>query len=172
MHEGQSARAHDAVRMLGGFTQSIAVQYHFCPVRTGVFDLHKGSVAGHHDRRRNSQTMRMIGHGLAMIAGRHRTYTICAFRAAQLQQPIERTAFLERGRKLQIFKLDVELRASEFRQGARVQAGRDEKLIGDALLRCLHILDGNCEGHRCYTPPVSSGERRPPPTRSNTCARW
>jgi len=136
----QLARLHDLVGVFGSFAERIAVKHHLGAVRSGVLNLHEGCVTRHDYRGRDPQAVRVIGDRLPMIAGGHRAHAARALSRRQLQQPIEGTTLLERRSELKILELDVQLRARQFRQCARVQARGDWQLVGDARLRGAHIL--------------------------------
>ena len=72
---------------------------------------------------------------LRMAARRRRDNTRRAFGIGERQDLVQRTAVLEGGGKLQVFKLQLDFRAADIRQGARVNERRPLDAAGNRLGR-------------------------------------
>ncbi len=107
----------------------------------GLGDLHRRRRLGHDDDRRDAEPLRVISHGLRVIAGRGRDHPARALLGRQLQQFVERAAFLVGGGELQILELEPDFRAGDFRQGLADQHRRAHDISGDSLTRGADVVD-------------------------------
>ena len=101
------------------FVEGFAVQHHLGVEAAGALHLHHGRIHGHHDHGPQAQALCVVGHALGVVAGGRGDHT--ADRLARLDQRgqlVERAALLERGRELQVFELQEDLRAQDLAQGA------------------------------------------------------
>jgi len=74
------------------------------------------TLSRHHDHRPQSQTLRMVGNALRVVAGRGRDHA--GHRRAALEQRselVERAALLERSSELQVLELQEDSGADDLR---------------------------------------------------------
>jgi hypothetical protein len=132
--------------MGAGRIERVAVQHHLGAEAARAFDLHAGREARHHDQRAQAQPLRVIGHTLRMVAGRHGDHAACTV-LGKIDQLVARTPFLERGCELQVLEFQEHLGADDFRQRARLDAGRIEHLTLQARRGALDFFDSDHGAH-------------------------
>ena len=143
MNEGETALRGDLKHPVVRLVQGVAVQDHLGPVGARVLHFHERRMAGHDDHGGHAQPLRVIGHRLAVIAGRHRADAAPALFGVELQQTVEGAALLERGGELQVLELDPQLGAGQARQRLAAQARRAADSRGDARLGGLDVGEGD-----------------------------
>ena len=77
-----------------------------------------------------------------MVACRGRNHAAFQCLRRQLQQCVQRPAFLIGGRKLQIFKLQVNICAGQLRQSLAVQSRSRNNRIPNAVMRHTNVIQG------------------------------
>ena len=95
----------------------------------------------------------MVGHALGVIAGRHRDHAAPALFVTQLQEGVERAAFLERTRDLARLELEKHVTTGKVRERARAAGRRAHDTAAQALDCGLHgaALFGGGRNHRvCF----------------------
>ena len=80
----------------------------------------------------------MEGDALGVVAGAGGDDAALALGFAQGEQLVERAALLERAGALQVFKLQVQGQAGQFREVMRKLAGRNMNGVADARARRLN----------------------------------
>ena len=98
-----SAADRDAVRERAG--EVGAREHHLGLVHLGARDLRERRVGGHHDRRRDPEPVGVVGEALRVVAGRRGDDAAGPSRVGEPEQEVERAAFLERGRELEVLEL-------------------------------------------------------------------
>ena len=83
----------------------------------------------------------MVGHALRVVAGAHGNDAARTLFLRQQRELVAGTAFLERSGELQVFKLQEDLRADDFRQRSGFNAGRVEHLALQALGGVADVLE-------------------------------
>jgi len=109
MDEHEFLLCRDAPRLGGRFGQRVAVQHHRRAMAARVADLGVGRKGRHHDGGRNTEAPGVIGDALRVVAGRHGDHAALALLVCELQQRVQRAAFLERGGELQVLELDPDV---------------------------------------------------------------
>ena len=71
MHKRVLMLRCEFARTRGGFGQCVADQHDFCAMTFSIANLHERRVSGHHNRRWNAESTRVIGHALRVIACAH-----------------------------------------------------------------------------------------------------
>ena len=119
-------------------------------VTPGVLDLHHRRADGHHDGGGNAEPVRVIGHALRMIAGRHRDHAAPALVGRQRQQSVERAALLEGRGELQVLEFEPEFAAADLAQRPALVAFGDEDGTADGGRRGGDVVgrDGKGGGFR------------------------
>ena len=130
-------RQRKAVR--ARIVEALAVQHDGRAERARALDLHRRREARHHDGRADAEALRVPGHALRVVAGRHRHHAAAAFGGTQLRQPVQRSALLERGGELQVLELQEHRRAGDLGERARQQARRVRQVCGEARRGSLDV---------------------------------
>ena len=86
----------------------------------------------------------MIGDRLRMVAGRRGDNAARTLFGRQLQQFVERAAFLVGGGELEVFELQPDFGADNFRQGAADEHRRADDVAVDTLGGGADVVD--CRG--------------------------
>ena len=123
---GQVVRLAMRARELGGLLQRLAGNDDLGAVTPGVLDLHHRRPDRHHDGGGNAEPVRVIGHALRVIAGRHRDHAAPPLVRRQRPQPVERAALLEGGGELQVLEFEPEIAAADLAQRPALVAFGDE----------------------------------------------
>ena len=79
MHEHAAAALHEALRLLPGVVEGVAVQHDLGPQVAHRLDLDARRGNGHDDRGAQTPTRRRQRHALGVVAGRHRDHAAPAF---------------------------------------------------------------------------------------------
>ena len=125
------------------------LQQHRRAKATRALDLDARREARHHDGRGQSKALRVVGHALGMVAGRHRDHALGAA-AGDVHQLVAGPALLERGGELQVLELQEHLCADDFRQRARFHARRFQHLSLEPLGGANDVFDLD---HRAIVAP-------------------
>jgi hypothetical protein len=84
-----------------------------------------------------------------MVAGRHGDHAVLLLLLRELQQRVQRAAFLERGGELQVLELQPDIGLGDARQGLAAQAGRVHHRVADARGGELDVFERDGKvGHR------------------------
>ena len=108
----------------------------------GLHDLNAGCGLRHYDGDRNAQTPAMIAQPLGVIPGGCRDHAPRALFLVEMEQRIERAAFLVCGCELVIFELEPDVGPGNFRQGLRAQHRRPDHGTFDTRSGSAHIVEG------------------------------
>ena len=90
-----------------------------------------------------AQALRVVGHALGVVAGRHGDHAARAAPRDEVDQLVAGAALLERGGELQVLELEEDLRADDLGQRARFHAGRVEHLPLQATRGAFDVFDSN-----------------------------
>ena len=92
--------------------------------------------------------MRVIGHALRVIAGRHRDHAAPPLVRRQRLQPMERAALLEGRGELEVFEFEPEIAAADLAQRPALIAFGDKNRAGDGRGRGPDVVkrDGKRPG--------------------------
>ena len=104
------------VRLLGRAGEVQALDHHGRAMGPGAVRLHEGRAFRHDDGHGNAQPGAVIGQGLGVVAGRGRHHAAPALVGRQLQQPVQRAAFLETAGEVKVVELDPDLGPGQLRQ--------------------------------------------------------
>ena len=127
-------------RELGGFFQRLAGNDRLGAM-TPVFSIFTiGVPTGITMVGGNAEPVRVIGHALRMIAGRHRDNAAPVVLRRQRQQPIERAALLEGRGELQVLEFEPELAAADLAQRPAPVAFGDDDRAGNGGGRGFDIV--------------------------------
>ena len=156
MDEDQLLGLGQAVGLGRRLRQRVPLQHDARAMVARVLHLVVGCEGRHHDGRRNAQPARMIGDALRMVAGRHGDDAALAFVVGELQQRVERAAFLERGGELQVLELHPDIGLGDARQRLAAQARRMDDRAGNAGGSCADVgeRDGKSLGHASSLAPA------------------
>ncbi len=113
MDEGEAAFLLELAGMGIGRVERVAFEHDLGAVAFGLRHFHDRRVGRHHDRRRNAQAVRVIGEALGMIARRRRDHALGARRVVELEQGVERAAFLIGRGELEVLELEIDRRAGQ-----------------------------------------------------------
>ena len=145
---GEVLRLAMRARELGGLLQRLAGNDDLRAVTPGVLDLHHRRADRHHDGGGNAEPVRVIGHALRMIAGRHRDHAAQTFVRRQRQQPVERAALLEGRGELQVLEFEPEVAAADLAQRPALVAFGDDDGAGNGSGRGSDIIGR--DGKTCF----------------------
>ncbi|KAG0920185.1 hypothetical protein G6F32_015723 [Rhizopus arrhizus] len=106
-----------------GVVEGVARQHHFGAEAARVGHLDRRREARHHDHGGHAHALRMVSHALGMVAGRYRDHALGALFIGQGQHAVQRAAFLERSRELQVLELQPDLGAENVGQRFRGRSG-------------------------------------------------
>ena len=146
MDEGVAALRLQLTRMGISGIEGVAVQHHVGAVTFRLRHLYGGRVGGHHDHGFDAEPVGVIGEALRMIARRRRDHALGARRLVELEQRVERAAFLIGGGELQILELEIDRRAGHFRKRAADQRWRSDDGVANALVRGADVVDRDGKG--------------------------
>ena len=111
--ERQVLLGGDLAGSLGGFVQGVAKENDGRAVGPGVFGFHQRGADRHHDGGRNAEALGVVGHGLRVIAGRHRDDAAPALVRAEAVQFRDRAPLLEGAGRLHVLVLHAHHGAGE-----------------------------------------------------------
>jgi len=130
VHEGQAQFLFQHPGMGIGIVEGFAFEHHLAADAFGLHHLHRGGGARHDDGDRHAQPGAVVRQALRMVPRRGRNHAARALFIIEQQQSIERTALLVSSGELQVFKLQPDIRAGNFRQGDRMHhRGFDHRAI-------------------------------------------
>src|SRR3546814_10923769 len=92
-----------------------------------------------------AESMRVIGDALRVVARGGRDHALGARRLVELEQGIERAAFLVGRGELEILELEIDRGAGHFRKRLADQLRRSHDGIGNPPVRRANVLDLNGE---------------------------
>jgi len=167
MDEAAPEARAQRLRLLRRLLHRATGQDHLGAELLRVVDLHEGCGERHHDRHRHAEPARVIGHALSVVAGRHRHDAGGGALGRQLQEVVERAAFLERGRVLQVLELEPDAAAQDLTERAALEARRFDHPALDPLGRGPDVVEARQRGRRDRRCPtgefhVRRGCRRDP----------
>ena len=123
MDEGQTQLLFHCPGIFIRLVKGFAFQHHLAAHALGLHHLHRGGRARHHDGDRHAQPRAVIGKPLRMVARARRDHALGALFCRQVQQRVQRPAFLVGGGELLVLELQPDVRAGNGRQGLAVQGG-------------------------------------------------
>ena len=118
MDKGQLLLLRQLVGMGSRLGQCVAMQHHLGAEAACALHLHTGSEARHDDDGTQTQTLRVIGHALGMVARTHGDHAACALGIAEHEQLVQRATLLEGCSELQVLELEIDLRPRDLRERA------------------------------------------------------
>ena len=113
MHQREVTSLAFLERERARFVELRAMQNHFCIEHAGLFHFRVRRGARHDDAGRDAEPATVIGDRLRVIAGRHRNNAATPLVRRQIEQPVQRAAFLERRGELMILELQMNLRTGQ-----------------------------------------------------------
>ena len=142
MNQRGTRRSGQFIGVIGGIAHAVAPEDDPCAQLFGIGDFHQRCRNGHDDRRVDPQSGSVPGHGLRMVACGCRDDAGRFLRVVQREQLVESAAVLERGGVLQVFELQPDFRAADFRQCPGVDKRRTDDPVRDAVMGGVDICRG------------------------------
>jgi len=153
--EAQALARCEHQRVVAGLVEVVAMQHDLGAEAARAFHLHHRGRHRHHDDGTQAQALRVVGQALGVVAGRRGDDATDRLAAIDHRgQLVQRAAFLERGRELQVLELQEDLRADDLAQRAALDAGRVQHLAGQPRSGSLDV--GERDGHVQAVPPTVS----------------
>ena len=143
---GEAALGRQGQRRGARVLEAVAGEHDLRPEAARALHLHGGREGRHHDHRRNAQALRVVGHALGVVAGRHGDHAACTLHRIERQQAVERAALLEARGELQVLELEPDLGTGDGRKRARMQAGRVLDLAREPGRRRAHVRGAYAAG--------------------------
>ena len=130
-----------------GVVDDLAVKHDLGAVAFGLRHLHDRSRLGHDDHGGDAEAPGVIGDGLRMIARRRSNYATGPLFGRELEQFVERAAFLVGGGELEVLELQPDLGPNGLRQRPAYQhRGADDGAV-DPLRGRADVVDRRGRKH-------------------------
>ena len=147
-----------------GLVVACSVEDHLRAITARGGNLDQGSGKRHHDLRTDASCRCMKRDTLRVIAGAGSNHSAFALGLRKGEKLVERTPFLEGSSALQVFQLQVQRQADEFREMVRKVAGRNMDCFTDTGSRDLdagetYRVQGRCLHQSCRYQKVKATNR-------------
>ncbi|MCY1522753.1 hypothetical protein D9M68_576200 [compost metagenome] len=149
MDHGQPALLRQLVAARLGIIEGVARQHHFGAETARIGDLHGRREARHHDHRGHPHAVRVVGHALRVVAGRHGDHARRALGIRQRQHAVQRAPLLERRRELQVLELQPDFGAENVGQRAGKGKRGLQHLAAQVFAGGLNGGDIDHDGESC-----------------------